>query len=178
MKLIKETELYEVYLTEPKDWKKIKEHIMKIENSAFEEEVRQDEDDIESTFTDEKSICLIVKDKKSKKIVAYTMSSPLEDYEFLRFDPHYGKYDTLYIESTAVLPNYQGKGIGKLLKEVLIEEAKRRGYKRITTRATNEIIVHINEKYGFRKVKYFKEWVGNRDAWYMELKLDNAPGGI
>jgi len=172
MKLIKETELYEVYLTEPKDWEKIRESIMKIENSAFEQEVRQDEDDIESTFTDEKSICLVVKDKNSREIVAYTMSSPLEDYGFLYFDPHYGNYDSLYIESTAVLPNYQGKGIGKILKEFLIEEAKRRGYKRMTTHATNEVITHINEKFGFRKVKYSKKWVGNRDAWYMELILD------
>jgi len=36
MKLIKETELYEVYLTEPKDWENIKQSIMKIENLAFE----------------------------------------------------------------------------------------------------------------------------------------------
>jgi len=172
MKLVKETELYEVYLTEPEDWKDIKQSIMKIENSAFEREVRQDEYDIESTFIDEKSICLIVKDKESKEIVAYTMSSPLEDYYFLFFDSHYGKYNSLYLESIAVLPKYQGKGIGKLLIENLIEKARKRKYKRITLHATNEIITHICEKYGFRKVKYYNKWVGNRDAWYMELILN------
>jgi len=172
MKLVEETELYEVYRVEPKDWERIKDEIIKIENSAFESSVRQDEEDLRETFTYEKSICLVVIDKSNRRIVAYTMGAPLKWYIFLKkFDKHHENYNTFYIESTAVLPGYQNKGIGKMLKRTLIEEVKKYGYNRITTHATNEAIRRINKQFGFRDVKYFKRWVGRRDAWYMEKLL-------
>jgi len=124
MKLVKENERFAVYRTEPKDWEKIKDSIMRIENSAFEPGVRQSEYDIWTTFADKRDICLIVVDKKTGEIVAYSMGAPLEDYSFLKDDTHYGENDTIYIESTAVLPEYQNQGIGKLLKEAFIEQAK------------------------------------------------------
>ena len=91
--------------------------------------------------------------------------------KYLYFDFHYGRGDSFYIESTAVLPAYQGKGIGTMMKKSLIEEVKEEGYKRITCHATNETIRDINEKLGFRVIEIFKKWVGDRDGWYMELKL-------
>ena len=167
MKLIKDG-IYKIFRTKPKDWEGIKREIIKIENSAFEEEARQDEDDIEETFTYDKSICLVAVDEGL--IVGYTMGAPLDWYLFLEDDPHYGKGDSFYIESTAVLPEYQEKGIGKVMKKALIDEVKKE-YSRITCHATNEIIKHLNEKLGFRNLEYIKEWIEERDAWYMELKL-------
>jgi len=171
MRLVKENELYEVYRVGPRDWERIKECITKIENSAFEEEVRQDEEDLGQTFTYKKSVCLIAVHKNRKRIVGYIMGAPLDWYAYLEDDDHYGKNDSFYIESTAVLPEYQGKGVGKILKEALIEEVRKKGYKRITSHATNEIIKHINEKFGFRVIGFVKRWVGKRDAWYMEKLL-------
>ena len=58
-----------------------------------------------------------------------------------------------------------------MLKRTLIDEVRKEGYKRITTHATNDVIKKINEQFGFRCIKYFKRWVGERDAWYMEKLL-------
>ncbi len=174
-----ENELYEIHRVEPKGWEKIKEQIMKIENSAFEKDVRQNEDDLRETFENDKSICLVVVDKNNNKIFAYTIGASLDWYTFLDFDPHYRKNDSFYIESTAVLPEYQGRGIGKMLKKILIEEVRKMGYKRIVCHATNEKIKHINEDFGFRVIGHIKKWVGKRDAWYMEkIIVKIGPGGI
>ena len=172
MRLVEEIELYEVHRVEPSDWKRIKEDILRIENSAFETNIRQDEEDLRETFAYKKSICLVAIDKNNKKVVAYTMGAPLEWYTFLEnFDEHYGNYDTFYIESISVLPEYQGRRIGKMLKRILIDEVRKEGYERITVHATNDVIKKINEQFGFRCIKYFKRWIDRRDAWYMEKLL-------
>lgn len=60
------------------------------------------------------------------------------------------------IESTTVLSSYQDRGIGKMLKRILIEEVKKCSYKRITNHVANEVIRGINKYFGLRGVKYFK----------------------
>ncbi len=124
---------------EPEDWEKIKDEIIKIEESSFEPEVRQDEDDIGETFTYEDSICLIAKNEED--IVGYIMGAPADFYEYLDEGN-----DTLYIESLAVLPKYRRRGIGTELKKKFIEEAKKRGYRRIVSHATSKEVININKK--------------------------------
>jgi GNAT superfamily N-acetyltransferase len=155
----------------PEDWNEIKDQIMEIENSAFEEGVRQSEEDLGETFTYERAIGLVVLKKGDGKIVGYTVGAPLEWYSYLDFDECYGKRNSFYIESTAVLPTNQGKGIGKLMEEILIEEVRKANYERITCHSTNNMIRHINEKFGFRIIGFVRKWVGNRNAWYMGLYL-------
>jgi ribosomal protein S18 acetylase RimI-like enzyme len=65
------------------------------------------------------------------------------------------KKDELWISSTAVLPKFRGQKFGDKLKEWEIEYAKSHGYERIGTimRESNKIIIHLNEKFGFKKDK-------------------------
>lgn len=59
----------------------------------------------------------------------------------------------LYIGSTAILPEYQGRGIGKKIKMWQIRYAKKHGIKKIQTccRISNLRMIGINKKYGFKE---------------------------
>ena len=58
----------------------------------------------------------------------------------------------LYIASTGILPKFQGRGFGTLLKSWQICYARRRGFKRLltNTRSRNKRIISLNRKFGFR----------------------------
>lgn len=57
----------------------------------------------------------------------------------------------LYVTSTGILPEFQGRGIGTFAKQWQIEYARRKGFVRIETncRASNSRILSLNKKFGF-----------------------------
>jgi len=59
---------------------------------------------------------------------------------------------SIYIVSTAILPEFQGRGLGNQLKEWQVSYAKAKCFARITTtcRASNLRIIKLNEKFGFK----------------------------
>ena len=58
----------------------------------------------------------------------------------------------LYISTTGLLPQYQGKGLGSVLKRWQIEYARRKGFERVVTntRKSNTRMIDLNHKFGFR----------------------------
>lgn len=62
---------------------------------------------------------------------------------------------TLYIATTGLLPEYQGRGFGPLLKAWQIAWARRHGYSRIVTntRKRNKRMIELNTKFGFVVVR-------------------------
>lgn len=58
---------------------------------------------------------------------------------------------SLYIASTGILPQHQGKGFGVTFKRWQIAWARRHGFTRIVTncRKSNRAIIRLNEKFGF-----------------------------
>ncbi len=87
------------------------------------------------------------------KMVAFSLAFPLLE----------GREIVLHSHMTAVLPEFQGKGIGYRLKIFQREEAKKMGYKKITwtfdpLQAKN---AHFNiNKLGARIFKYFSDFYG------------------
>ena len=83
--------------------------------------------------------------------------------------------DTLYIATTGILPVYQGKGFGQLLKAWEIAWARHHGFKRIEThsRQSNKAMIALNKKYGFRKTKRIPAYYEDPDepAVVMTLNL-------
>ena len=83
----------------------------------------------------------------------------------------------LYISSTGVLPEVQEQGFGSAQKKWQIEYAKRNGFTRIVTnmRQSNERIIKLNEKFGFKRRKIHPHYYGDPDeaAIVMELDLEN-----
>jgi ribosomal protein S18 acetylase RimI-like enzyme len=62
---------------------------------------------------------------------------------------------SLYIASTGILPKYQGKGFGALLKSWEVAYARSHGFTRIVTntRSRNKAMIRLNRKFGFRVVR-------------------------
>ncbi len=83
--------------------------------------------------------------------------------------------DSLYIASTAILPEKQGIGFGQLLKAWQIAYARSNGFKRIVihTRKSNRAMIAVNRKFGFRVVRtvagYYADPV--EPGVVMELRL-------
>ncbi len=66
---------------------------------------------------------------------------------------------SLYIASTGILPKFQGRGLGELMKSWQIAYARQHGFTRIVTnqRKSNRAIIALNRKFGFRIVRTSKE---------------------
>jgi GNAT superfamily N-acetyltransferase len=62
---------------------------------------------------------------------------------------------SLYITTTGLLPEYQGRGFGSLLKAWQIAWAGHHGFKRIitNTRRRNKRMIRLNRKFGFTIVR-------------------------
>jgi len=79
------------------------------------------------------------------------------------FALYYIRYSTwkgqvMYLEDIIVTTNYRGKGIGKMLMDKLIEEARDRGFQRITWQVLewNEPAIQFYKKY---QASFDPEWV-------------------
>ena len=81
----------------------------------------------------------------------------------------------LYIESTGILPEYQGQGFGSKAKAWQIEYAKKYGYGVIVTnmRESNVRSMELNKKFGFQPREVAPHYYSEPDesALVMELRL-------
>jgi ribosomal-protein-alanine N-acetyltransferase len=82
--------------------------------------------------------------------------------------------DEAFVQTMAVAPAYQGKGLGGVLLTELLEEAARRGQRRtlLEVRADNDPAQRLYLRHGFRKIGvrrgYYAGGPGGVDAWVME----------
>lgn len=82
---------------------------------------------------------------------------------------------TLYIQSTGLLPEFRGRGVGKRVKQWQIEYARANGFARVVTncRESNLAMIGINERYGFRAIRTTPGYYGDGEATVvMELVLE------
>ena len=70
-------------------------------------------------------------------------------------DENVPRQGTLYIQTTGLLGDYRGQGLGKRIKEWQVEYARRNGFERVVTncRESNAAMIAINAKYGFRAIR-------------------------
>jgi ribosomal protein S18 acetylase RimI-like enzyme len=81
---------------------------------------------------------------------------------------------TIYIQSTGLLPEFRGRGLGKQIKGWQIEFAKRNGFRRILTncRESNAAMLSINQKFGFQAIRITPDYYEDGEATVvMELLL-------
>ncbi len=81
---------------------------------------------------------------------------------------------TLYIQSTGLLRQYRGQGLGHRIKAWQIEYARQNGFRRIVTncRQSNSAMISINKKFGFRPIRTTPAYYEDAEATVvMELLL-------
>src|SRR3989339_58437 len=174
---VKRSEDYPIEITRAEDWIEVKDDIMEIEQACFHQNLRESEASLSSAFKDPNNIFLVLKDHKGK-IIAYSYGTPLEKAEAVNTnDPECYRPKTLYVQSSAVLPDFQGKGIGKRLKQKMVECARERGYHNIAGHARSGASLKINLKHGAKVVKGFKNWGGTGETYcYYFLPLVEMAG--
>lgn len=81
-------------------------------------------------------------------------------------------YDLTAETSSYVTTQYRGKGIGRKLKEAMIEEAWRLGFHTLLARivAGNDESLHLNESLGFVRVGTMKE-VGLKFGRFLDVHI-------
>jgi ribosomal protein S18 acetylase RimI-like enzyme len=91
------------------------------------------------------------------QIVGCTAFSPNTDFQedLRQDDENVFQEGTLYIETTGILPEYRGKGLGNYIKKWQLDYARQNGFKRIVTncRESGSIIISLNKRHGFRVVR-------------------------
>jgi GNAT superfamily N-acetyltransferase len=62
---------------------------------------------------------------------------------------------SLYIASTGLLPQFRGRGLGRLMKAWQVSYARHHGFRRIATnvRRRNKAMIALNESFGFRAIR-------------------------
>jgi GNAT superfamily N-acetyltransferase len=160
----------EITKTKPSDWPKIKQGILDVERDAFEEGMRYEEEDFDSFLLDN-TTNYIVTDETTNEIVGYLMSCPIENDMSYEEDGHFGEHDTIHLESIALNPACHGKGVGKMLFEKFLSDAKDSGFKRAVLDATSPQMLGLAIKHDFKKLKFYEEWQAGRSSWYMEKML-------
>lgn len=82
---------------------------------------------------------------------------------------------SLYIGTTGILPAFQGRGFGTLLKAWEVTFARYHGFRRVVTntRKRNSSMVRLNRKFGFRVIRTVPRYYTDpSDATVvMELRL-------
>jgi ribosomal protein S18 acetylase RimI-like enzyme len=82
---------------------------------------------------------------------------------------------SLYISTTGILPRFQGRGLGHLMKQWQIVYARHYGFTRIVTntRKRNAAMIALNQKFDFQKVRSTSRYYSEpTDATVvMELRL-------
>ncbi len=88
--------------------------------------------------------------------------------------PSFTTPGTLYIQSTGLLPQYRGQGLGHRIKAWQIEYAKQNAFRPIVTnyRETNSPMISINNKFGFQPIRTTPAYYEDGEATVvMELLL-------
>lgn len=91
----------------------------------------------------------VVEDHSTHRVIAIALY-------YIRYSTWKGQ--VMYLEDILVTETMRGKGIGKMLIERLIEEAKEKGFKRITWQVLdwNAPAINFYKKFG---AKFDPEWV-------------------
>lgn len=128
---------------------------------------------------DEGALFLYVIDKETGKLIGETYSIPLDNMKDWDVDEHqpedglenwYGK-NAVYVYSTTILPEYQGKKLGEILKAYFLGMAESQ-FDYVVGHARQGASIHLNKKFGAKVEQPFDNWYQTGETFYLySLKL-------
>ena len=149
--------------------------ILEVENSSFDDELKQSERELKEAFNSGNGINLYIQDGQGN-ILGYISSQPhnSEVSETRQWDPDFSKQDNaLYIESIAI--KQQDRSIRtflQLIKE-FIRQAKQKGYTKLTshTRVQGGLSHILQDRYGAKSLRRLDDWLGGEPFEYLEIEI-------
>jgi ribosomal protein S18 acetylase RimI-like enzyme len=140
-------------------WADIREDILQLEDECFPGQGIPEEE-LESTFDDPHNIIVLL--RKGAKIVGFSAAIPDESVQ-----------GAVYIETTEIHPDEQGKGYVASIMNVLENEARTRGYTFLTRNAAvgNGYADKIQKNYGERISQTYENDSEYGPQRYFKIKL-------
>jgi len=161
----------------PEQWSLFKDGIMYVENRCFPSELAMTEEEVFRDCCSKDSVVFLALDDDKVIGAIYVNSLNDKDSDWLDgcWNPQeYAHIDkkVAYISSVGVLPEYQNKGIGKLLRYEVSNALKELGYEYIVSHSNSGAMTHIDESLGAVILEENKNWGGANETHYLtEMKL-------
>ena len=154
----------------------ILQDILSVEKASFPDQMQSDLEDLRETLKNPNGIQIVVRSQEGK-VIGYLSSKPQKEaYEELKnWDPEMDQEDqTLYVESIAIKPEARDLQTFLKLGKVFIEEAKKRGYKKITmhARVATGLSSILQKRYGAKALRKIENWHNFEEPFeYLEINL-------
>jgi GNAT superfamily N-acetyltransferase len=88
---------------------------------------------------------------------------------------HYRRHKAMYVYSTTILPRFQGRGLGKILKAHHLGRIQQAGYRYVIGHARDGASVALNLGFGAKLLTRHPDWHGTGDLYrFYELALRRA----
>jgi ribosomal protein S18 acetylase RimI-like enzyme len=148
--------------------------IVEVEEASFPSEMQADEEDLRETLENKNGVHIIIRSSQGE-VVGYLSSKPQKDaYKELKiWDKEMRPEDNaLYIESIAIKPEHRDLRNLLALGKPLIQEAKRRGFTKITmhARIAGDLSAVLQKRYGAKSLRRIENWHNFNEPFdYLEI---------
>ena len=148
--------------------------------TIYDEELRMSIDEKQELIDNGAEFIFLI-DSKTKELIGETYFVPLDSFEGLEPDeeqgdeglePYFGK-NLAYCYSNTILPKYQGKGYGLLIKMHLLHYLEINRYSGVMGHAKEGASVSLNTHKNIKSkiVGEFNNWYGTGKTHYLYLKM-------
>lgn len=125
--------------------------------------------------------CVWLYDASTQELIGETYGFPVrEAFNIIKgegFDDVQPYWDqkAIYICSTTILPKFQGRGLGRVLKAFLLGVASQAGFRIVLGHARSGASVQLNEAFGAKISTVHHDWYGSGETYYFyTLELEKT----
>jgi GNAT superfamily N-acetyltransferase len=156
---------------DPTEWNAFANRILEIERQSFPPGLRDERQTLRRLVKSETSIVFGLNSNHSGFLVGYIAGDLLEifpEIPGILSDPHFGRRDSLYLESLAVCESWRHRGFGTMLMGSFLSKASERGFLRTTGHVARGSSRSIRFRHNV--LKSFENWYGTRRTFdYVEF---------
>ena len=119
----------------------------------------------------EEAECVWLYDATTQELIGETYGLPVkdafdkDDEGFADVRPYWNR-KAIYVFSTTILPKFQNRGLGKILKAFFLGVASQAGFPLVLGHARNGWSVGLNETFGAQIGKAHPDWYGTGETYY------------
>lgn len=164
------------------DFVKMVPELIRFENACFPPELCMDESELKECLDthDVRGVMVLDCDRLAAMTYGNDYGSIDKDWFDGHWDPDkYKKFrrsKSFYVTSTAVDPNYRGKGLALQTRAHLCRILKQEGYRYVVGHAHKGMMLKIVELFEGTIIEAIPRWYGSKQTHYFyEMELNNLP---